>query len=196
MLNTPKEIIIHSTDVSYAANPDQFKAVNQYHMEEGFSRSTLGFFVGYHRLITGGKNYQAREDFEEGCHCNQLYTDGVSMNVRSLGVCVGFDGDTETMLDDQYMRLKAQIQLWQDKYFISNEHVRFHRYYNTSKTCPGSKLDQTWLDNLLTRQLTPQAPPALEMPKPDIQCEKQNAIIAAQAKTLGLWQQLWNLVFK
>lgn len=194
MLNTPKEIILHETDVSYTKNADQFEAVNTYHKNEGFLRSSLGYFVGYHSLITGDKNYKCKEEWEEGCHTNQLYTDGVSMNLRSLGVCVGFDGDIEMMTTKQYALLQQQIWAWQEKYAIPNSGVKFHRYYNKAKTCPGSLLMQPWLDKLLERASVIQVPAVPGIKKPVGQCEKQEAIIATQTRALNLWQMLWNYV--
>jgi hypothetical protein len=196
MLNTPKKIIIHCSDVSYKTIPDQFESINAYHRDRGFLRSQAGYFVGYHRLITGGKNYQCKEDFEEGCHCNQTYTDNVSMNLRSLGVCVGFDGDIEFPPVKEYEILRKQVWDWMNKYHLTPDDVVFHRTYATNKTCAGSLLDQKWLNTLLSSyapQVSPASPPQPEN-KPAEQCEKQEAIISKQSETIGLFQRLVNLL--
>jgi hypothetical protein len=190
MQNTPKRILIHCSDVSFTKARDQFKSVNVYHRDErGFPRSSLGFFVGYHRLATGGLLYKCKEDSEEGAHCNQLYTDGVSMNWRSLGICCGFDGDVELMPSPDYELLQKQVWDWQDLYKIADADVVFHRLYATGKTCPGSLLDAQWLKNLLTRPVKPQPDvQPVPQPKPADQCAKQEGIIKAQAEQIGFYQ--------
>jgi hypothetical protein len=132
---------------------DQFDMINQSHQSRGFDTSSLGYHVGYQRLITGGKNYKAREDLEHGDHCNNPapgMTDGKSMNFHSLGVCVGFEGDKEEVPAWALPLLKAQINEWMSKYNIPIERVQFHREYNTAKTCPGSLITRPWLVNFLS----------------------------------------------
>lgn len=198
MLNTPKEILIHCSDVSYKSNSDQFKSINAYHRDvRGFPRSQAGLFVGYHRLMTGGKNYMCKEDWEEGAHCNKKFEDGVSMNYRSLGVCVGFDGDIEQVPPVEYELLRKQIKDWQFKYNITNDRVKFHRDYDSGKTCPGTLIDRKWLSALLENdpQTLPASPPLPEA-KPVEQCDKQEAIIAKQGEVISLFQRIFNLIFK
>ena len=149
--NKPNWILFHCS----AANSsfyDQFTMINQSHQARGFDLSSLGYYVGYQRLITGGKNYQARQDLEHGDHCNNptpVYVDGNSMNFNSLGVCVGFDGDNEDVPAWAVPLLKEQIQTWMKEYNIPIERVQFHRDYNTAKTCPGSRITREWLVSLL-----------------------------------------------
>ena len=158
-----KSIIIHCSDVSEKLIANQFDSVNRYHRDDRkFPVSSLGIYVGYNSFITGGKNYKCRDDFEIGCHCNQEMDDkgniypygslkALSMNIQSFGVCVGFDGDIETMSDVHYELLKKQVWEWQDKYNIPNEKVFFHRKFATDKTCPGKLLTDSWLAKLLNR---------------------------------------------
>lgn len=151
MKNNPTAIVIHCSDVSYLRVPDQFRSINSYHRDEReFPVSTLGIYVGYQRLITGGKNYKCREDNEEGAHTNQTL-DSKSMNVQSLGICVGFDGDVEYPRADDYALLKAQVRIWQDTYGIPDTRVFYHRHFATDKTCPGSLLQADWMAALLDR---------------------------------------------
>jgi hypothetical protein len=152
--NKPNWILFHCSAAASAALYDQFIMVNQSHLSRGFDKSSLGFYVGYQRLITGGKNYKAREDLEHGDHCNNpapapAGADGKSMNFHSLGVCVGFDGDHERVPSWAVPLLKAQIKEWMKKYKIPIERVQFHRDYNTAKTCPGSLIARPWLESLL-----------------------------------------------
>lgn len=186
-MNTPKYIVIHSTDVSWKKNRDQFAAVNAYHQGEDFPKSSLGIFVGYHRLITGGLNYKCRDDNEIGAHTNQV-VEGLSMNQQSLGICFGGDGDIEYPHPDDYELLQKQVFAWQDKYGIPNERVYFHRYFNKAKTCPGALLGEEWLRSLLAREV---------VEKPDDQEEKQKAILVQKVTLLqqiiALWIQLKTL---
>lgn len=155
-------------------NKDQFNAVNEYHKSEGFPLSSLGYFVGYQRMITGGKNYQARVDSEMGAHTNQV-ENGVSINCLSLGICFGGDGDIEYPQAADYDLLQKQIWAWQDMYGIPNDRVKYHRFFNTAKTCPGSLLGDDWMKHLLDR-----APIA----KPADQEAKQVAILTQQISWL------------
>lgn len=152
--NIPKFIIIHCSDVSYQRQPDQFNAINQYHRDERrFPISSLGLYVGYHRLIDDGVNIQCRLDTDIGAHCNQQ-ENGLSLNFQSLGICVSGDFDSEVMKRIDYDLLEKQIWAWQDQYKIPNENVRFHRYYAKDKTCPGLLLNAKWLSDLLKRPQT------------------------------------------
>lgn len=154
-LNVPKFVVIHTTDYSYRLLSDQFLACNGWHKDRDFPLSSLNYYIGYHRLITGDKNYQARFDTEIGAHCNQQ-ENGLSVNFQSLGIAVGFDGDIEQMTGIQYDLLQKQVWEWQDQYLIPNENVRFHRYWARDKTCPGSLITQQWLKDLLVRPLPAQ----------------------------------------
>lgn len=181
MKNDPKFIVIHCTDVSWRTLRDQFKSVNEYHrVDREFPVSSLGYYVGYQRLITGGRNYQARLDTDEGAHTNQVIN-GVSMNRQSLGICVGFDGDIELPHPGDYELLREQVRAWQGQYGIPNDRVYFHRRFATGKTCPGSLCTDAWLKALL-------APAAVI--KPEEQADKQAAIQAQITTLMKLVQAL------
>lgn len=180
MKNHPIYIIIHSTDVSYRTLKNQLNSVNEYHRSQSFPLSRLGYHVGYHSLITDGINYRTRLDSEEGAHTKQK-ENGLSINLQSLGVCVGFDGDVEYPTGADYSLLQRQVWAWQDMYVIPNDHVLYHRHFNTAKTCPGSLLGGEWLDTLLNR--TP-------VIKPADQEEKQKEILQVK---ISLLQKLINL---
>ena len=147
-----KYILIHCTDYPRSQMPDQFLACNSWHKDRDFPLSSLNYYIGYHRLITGEKNYQARLDNEVGAHCNQQ-VNNLSMNVQSLAVCVGFDGDIELLTTMEYALLQKQVWEWQDQYKIPNENVKFHREFATNKTCPGSLITSAWLKSLLERPI-------------------------------------------
>lgn len=160
--NIPKYIVIHCSDVSFRQRYDQLNSINIYHRDErDFPKSSLGYYVGYHCLITGDKNYKCKEEDEVGAHCNQgfdgktVYPTGsgkaLSINYQSLGICIGFDGDIEMPPVTLYKLLQKQIWAWQDKYVIPNENVYFHRYFHSGKTCPGSLIKPQWLIDILKR---------------------------------------------
>lgn len=181
--NKPKYIIIHCSDVSWTALRDQFNSINAYHRDDrGFPRSSLGYFVGYQRLVTGGRNYQARIDTEEGAHCNQVL-EGVSMNFQSLGICFGGDGDIEYPHPDDYVLLKEQVQLWQRMYAIPNQNVFYHRHFAKEKTCAGSMLGDEWMARLLSTDV-----PAPKTP------EQQENQIAILLKKISLLQRVVELM--
>lgn len=185
MNNTPQWIIIHCSDVSYTKISDQFVSINAYHRDDReFPVSSLGLYVGYHRLITGGKNYKCREDWEVGAHCNQKL-DGKSMNTQSLGICVGFDGDIEYLKQNEYDLLKAQVNEWQNKYAISNDRVVYHHHFATEKTCAGSLLGLEWMVNLLKKEISVKTPE---------QCEKQEGIIKAQNDKIAWYKEIFNFL--
>lgn len=181
-MNQPKYIIFHCSDVSQTEVKNQLNSINNYHRDVRlFPVSSLGYYVGYHRLITDGKNYKCREDFEEGAHCNNV-VNGLSMNFQSLGVCVGFDGDIEMPTTEHTKLLQQQIWEWQDKYKISDENVKFHRDYATAKTCPGRLITREWLDELLKRPIPEKTPE---------QQVKQNDTLNSE---LSLYRDFFNLL--
>ena len=150
MINTPKYIVIHCTDVSWKALRNQINSVEGSHKGRGFPLSSLGYHVGYHHLITGGIDYQTRRLYEVGAHCNQA-ENGKSVNTQSIGICVGFDGDVEYPHHEDYALLQKRVWGLQDELQIPNEDVRFHRHWAKDKTCPGTLCGEEWLKNLLRR---------------------------------------------
>ncbi len=187
--NTPKYILIHCTDHPRSKIFDQFVSCNQWHKDRGFPISSKGLYIGYHRLITGDKNYECRADTDEGAHCNQQ-VNGVLLNVHSLGVCIGFDGDVEEMTAMEYALLQKQIFEWQDKYKITDDNVRFHRDFAVGKTCPGSIITKAWLKNLLVRPVVFQAP---EKPVENM-CIAQEKIIAEQKEKLAWYESIFQWI--
>ena len=143
--------MIHGSDVPRSKLFNQFWSVNRYHRSLNYPLSRKGFSVGYHRFITGGKNYLCREDNEMGAHCNTV-RNGQTMNLQSLGVCVGGDYDDVYMYSDHFKLLQEQVLTWQDYWKIPDERVVFHRHFNENKTCPGTLLDEAFLKRLLTKK--------------------------------------------
>ena len=203
--NTPRYIVVHTSDDSYRNCFDQFNKINAYHRDDReFPVSSRGIYVGYHILTTGDKNYLCREDSDVGAHCNQGF-DGVtvyppatpgklSMNFQSLGICFGGDGDIELPTSKQCELMQTMIWAWQDKYNIPDEHVFFHRKFATNKTCPGSLITQQWLIDLLKRPL-----PIVLKPSENT-CQAQENKIAEQETIISnlrkLVQDLLNWIWK
>jgi len=180
-VNLPLWIVIHCTDYPKSKLADQFLACDGWHKDRDFPLSSLGYYVGYHKVVTGGKLYTARQDGEVGAHCNQQ-SNGRSMNYQSLGICVGFDGDIEQVDPIEYSILQKQVWAWQDQYGIANDHVVFHRYFATDKTCPGSLLNDAWIALLLKR-------PTIVTPAEKNGCitpEEKVTLISLFKKLLGI----------
>ena len=154
--NNPLYIIVHCSDVP-KSNKQQFWSINRYHKSLGFPVSTLGHHGGYQILVNGGKEYRYREDYEIGAHCNTP-VNGTSMNLQSLGLCWGGDGDIEFPDDKDVELMRARIQKWQAKYNIPSERVFIepHRHWNDQKTCYGSLLADDWALQLV--KPTPKPP--------------------------------------
>lgn len=184
--NLPKWILVHCTDHPRSLIADQFESCDLWHKTRTFPLSSLGYYIGYHRLITGEKNYQARLDTDVGAHCNQQ-VDGVSLNFQSLSVCVGFDGDIEQMTAMEYALLQKQVWEWQDKYHIPNEKVKFHRDFATNKTCPGSLISKAWLTELLKRPVVV----SVAMKPADKLCLAEEKTVSEQEAELSGLRKWW-----
>lgn len=208
--NNPKYIVVHCSDVSSKDQYDQYQSINTYHRDvRKFPASSLGVCIGYQHLITGGRDYLCRQDTDEGAHCNQgfdgtiVYQPGpvdnqhlgwppgtVSMNFQSLGICIGIAGDIEDVPDWAYTLLQSRIWAWQDKYAISNDKVFFHRKFNVQKTCPGSRITQAWLDELLTRPVVPTLSTPIVIPT--YPCTEEHEIIKTQTSQISNLRSLIN----
>jgi len=173
MLNKPRFIVIHCSDVSSKTVFDQYNSINQTHRNRGFTKSILGGWVGYHVLITGEKLYKCKETWEEGCHTNQYYND-LSVNFQSLGICIGFDGDIEYPTTTQYNLLQQQVLTWMKEFSIPKENVKMHRFYEQRKTCPGVLITQEWINRLIEPP-TEDVKPLPQLTK-QIEIQSQNTI--------------------
>jgi len=149
--NKPEFIVIHHTAVSRIENNYQFGAVNNYHKKIGFSKSDLGYYVGYHYFIEpSGKITQAREDDDRGAHCYQL-----NMNYNSIGICLVGDFDIEEPTEAQKRALSQFVTKICNKHSINPENVLPHRHFATYKTCPGKKFTDKMIENLIVGEKIP-----------------------------------------
>lgn len=191
MQNNPKKIIVHCSDVSYRVQPDQFNSINSYHRDvREFPKSSLGFFVGYHYLYTGGKEYVCKLETDIGAHCNQQ-VDGKSLNYQSIGLCLGFDGDIEYPPAKEEELLKKRLLDLMKRYNIKRKDVEFHRAYATDKTCPGSLITDKWLDDILAE------PIATPIVKPiENSCYQEKETIKLQQQKLSMWEAFIKNLFR
>ena len=183
MTNIPRFLMIHTSDVKQDIVFDQFNSINTYHRDEKkFPISSLGYYIGYHYLITGNKIYQCRLDTDEGSHCD-FKVNGVSMNFQSIGVCWGGDGDVELPNSALREHLRRCISDLMYKYDIPIDRVVFHRDYNNQgKTCPGTLFTRDYLLNFLQ-------PPAGPKPITNM-CVEEGKIIETQKQQIGRLQIL------
>lgn len=161
-MNTPSNIIVHHTGVSYDKNPAQFKATNNYHRDTmKFPISSLGYYVGYHYMIEkDGTLIQARKDSDSGAHTNQH-----EMNYKSLGICLTGNFDKELPTDAQLTTLYEFLKKKQEQYKIPNSKIVPHRLYASYKTCWGSLLPDNIMDFL--KEKFTQVPP-MEKDEPSL----------------------------
>jgi len=135
-MNNPDKIIIHHTLVFQKGAKTQFFAVNRYHQSLQFTKSSLGYYCGYHWFIEpNGTKIRARLDSDEGCHT-------IGQNNFSIGVCLAGDFNQEMPTGGQIKSLKEII-----KEYNFNE-IGFHRKYQANRTCPGVNLTDNWLLSL------------------------------------------------
>lgn len=135
-------INIHHTAMYSEDLSEQFDAVNEGHRKRwnGKTKSSLGFYGGYHYLIErNGAVQQFREEKEVGAHNNVKM-----MNYRAIGVCFAGNMSRQNLTDAQ---VKVGVELISDiqkRYNIPDENIRPHRFYKATQ-CPGTKLaDPVW----------------------------------------------------
>jgi len=140
-MNKPQNIIVHHTLVSREKNPNQFEAVNDYHIRKGWGK------IGYHYLIEAdGTIKKGREETEEGAHTKEE-----RMNYRSIGICLTGNFDEEEPTLEQCKALHSLITQTQNKYSIPDSRIYPHRHFTTYKSCWGNKLPNDVLGYLRMR---------------------------------------------
>ena len=132
---TPEYIIIHHSATS--RDLTTFEAINEYHRQKWNFISSLGYYIGYHYLITGDGQYrQGRADTDEGAHAK-------GWNDKSIGICLTGDFMIEKPSDAQLKTLKDLLDTLLKRWNIPKENVKGHR--EVSQTlCPGDNL-MAWI---------------------------------------------------
>ncbi len=136
--------MIHHTAVSYTKNSDQFKATNLYHQKKWGSKSSLGYYNGYHyEIAANGRIRQARQDGEPAVACyQQKMNDG-----RCLHICLDGNFDSEKPKPRQIYALRDLLKGLVKKYSILKDNIVFHRDF-AKKSCPGTNLDHNFIASL------------------------------------------------
>lgn len=138
----PKYIVVHH---SAATSPQpQFAAIDEWHKARTFPISSLGYYVGYHRVIEqDGTVIQAREDLERDC-------DALGHNFDSLSVCLVGNFNAYRPTPAQIAALAALLSEWCNKYGLGPDDIFPHRHFGTS-SCYGTKLTDNWASYLFLR---------------------------------------------
>lgn len=149
-MNKPIKIIVHHTSGS-DANPLQdssnftFQACNELHKSRKFTKSSLGWYVGYHFYIAkNGQVTQARAYTDDGCHC-------IGQNTQSIGICLAGNFDATLPTKEQIDSLKQLMIKVCDECKIPKTEIYPHRKF-ANKTCYGNKLSDTWARDLISSQ--------------------------------------------
>lgn len=144
----PTHICIHHTAVSLKANPDQWKATNEYHRKQWNFKSSLGFFGGYnYEVAANGSIKQFRADGERTAAQYQPY-DGITYtnDGRVLSICLDGNFDIENPTDDQKRSVKLLLEQKMRAYGIPRSNIIKHRDVALNaqgkplKSCPGNNL--------------------------------------------------------
>jgi hypothetical protein len=123
----PNTIVIHHS-ASIPATP--ISEIDRWHKQRGFTKSSLGFFVGYHYVISyTGQLYQTRRDQELGCHT--IPNDG------KIGICLIGNFMVDTPSTMQLSTLSALCERLKKDYNINE--VKGHRDFSNT-LCPGDNL--------------------------------------------------------
>ena len=132
----PNQITIHHTA---SKRNTSFEVVNQWHKDRFNFISLLGFYVGYHYLITeDGEVTQARKDTELGAH--SVPNDG------KIGICLTGNFNEEMPSEMQIKSLEELTERLKREYNISE--VKAHRDVPGNRTeCPGNNLYALVKDN-------------------------------------------------
>lgn len=145
----PKEIVIHHSASNI--NTPIFE-INHWHKLRNFTKSSLGFYIGYHYVILGtGEIVQTRRDNEIGCHT--IPNDG------KIGICLTGNFMFENPTNEQIISLSTLIGKLKKDYNIP--YVKGHRDFSNTD-CPGDNLYKSvlidkiswlkWFLNVLLRK--------------------------------------------
>ena len=130
----PNTIVIHHSASSSSTTPEE---IDRWHKMRGFSRSNLGYYIGYHRLIfKNGNVLKTRNDNEIGCH--------VIPNNGKLGVCLIGNFENEKPTAAQLVSLAIVIDEWKIGFNILIDNIWGHDHFKAT-ACPGKYLTD-WIN--------------------------------------------------
>lgn len=126
--------IHHSAILAADDDVQQFNVIDRGHQVrwDGATRSSLGYYGGYHYLIErNGVIKQYRKDSEVGAHNNVD-----EMNYKAIGVCFAGNMEKQNLSKEQRRAGLELVKQLQKKYSIPNENVQPHKKYKAT-ACPG-----------------------------------------------------------
>jgi len=133
--NVPRKIIVHHS--SRTVDTPQFGPIDVFHKEQGFRRSSLGYFVGYHYFIEkNGIIVQARKEEEIGQH-------SITQNRTSIGICLAGNFDEAMPTEKQIQALGALLIKLVQKHHIEESAILPHRAHRGTH-CYGLLLSDGW----------------------------------------------------
>jgi hypothetical protein len=128
-----KNVIIHH---SASAPSTTWEQLNEWHKDRDFTKSSLGWYIGYHQVIfPSGEIKKAREDWEIGCHCVP--------NENKLGICLVGDFTKGVPTDQQLTTLYCLLNEYKTKYSITENDIYGHCVFKATE-CPGKPVIE-WL---------------------------------------------------
>lgn len=141
MNNPVTKIIIHHTEVSRTANPDQWEQTNSYHKLRFNFLSSMGFYVGYtYEIAADGTVRQARAEGEETAAV-------LGQNTSSISICLDGNFDIEMPTLAQVLALQKLLLEVSTRFHITPHKIFPHRFYCGTppyKSCCGSMLPDNW----------------------------------------------------
>lgn len=114
--------------IHHSASPREWITVDdidRWHKSRGFTKSSLGYYVGYHRVIDNGKIIKTRRLDEEGAHT-------IGHN-DEIGICVIGNYEKEKPKLRDIVALIKLIRM------LSPEEIKGHKDLS-STLCPGKNL--------------------------------------------------------
>ncbi len=130
-LPKPKYIVLH-----HGGGDWSFYQVNNHHKNKWGFKSSLGYYIGYHKWISyNGKLFIARRDNEEGAHTVEKGRPHY-WNRNSVGICLQGNMEEEQPTESQLNTLKKEL----DNYNIP---IKQHKEIFAT-LCPGKNLSK-WL---------------------------------------------------
>ena len=134
-LPDPEYVVVH-----HAASVANFWQVNEYHRTLWGFKSSLGYYIGYHKFIDyEGRLYIGRVDNEEAAHC-AVADKPHFWNTHSVGICLQGNFENEQPTEAQLKTLKSEL----DTYKAQGRIIKTHQEIKAT-LCPGKNL-QKWVD--------------------------------------------------
>lgn len=135
---SPQRIIWHHSADDKEAH--QFNKIDAYHKQQGFPRSSMGYYVGYHYLVEqDGTIRQARLESEIGAHDQ-------GENSNSLGICLAGNFNLRYPTEAATASAALLVKQIRSRHNIPVTRIEPHRWDDLTE-CPGTLLPDNWLIN-------------------------------------------------